>query len=214
LKFGANANLVDSVGRSLVWHASALGDREILESLLSYNGNPTVADSKGVTPLVISIINRHPRISELLLEILKVDTCGKDTDGTTALMVAAGLGDDGIVSRLLGKGCDPKTSNVDGHTALFFAHHGRSQLVYFLNKKKLTGEARKKVTTEIQRYSHLIDELMRRGLEASQKVSQAPVCFVLMTLPPPGSEGSSCDGFRYQPRVPSLASARYLMGGE
>ena len=186
LRFGANANLVDSVGRSLVWHAAAFGNREILKCLLSHHGDPEVADSRGTTPLMISIMNRHPRITELLLEILtKKALAATDEEGTSALMIAAGLGDQEFVSQLLKEGCDPKTTNVDGHTALFFAHHGKSQLIYFLNKihaKRLTGDTRGRVETKIRRYSDLIEELMQRGAEASHQVTTSPILRMISPL--------------------------------
>lgn len=175
MKFGADANLVDSVGRSLVWHACALGNREILKHLLSHHGNPEVADSSGTTPLMISIMNRHPHITELLLDILTNEAlAATDKDRTSALMIAAGLGDQEFVSKLLKEGCDPNASNVDGHTALFFAHHGKSQLIYFLNEinvKRLTGDVKERVERKIRRYSHLIQEFRQRGVEDVHEVT-------------------------------------------
>jgi hypothetical protein len=190
-----------------VWHASALGDSEIVQALLSHNGNPTTADSKRSTPLMISLINRHIHITELLLDILKADSLeARDLDGTTALMIAAGLGDSEVVSKLLKRGCDPMAMNADGHTALYFAYHGRSQLVYFLSQrgtKKSTEEVKQRVTKEIQRYSHLIQELTRG--DSSHQVDDhffLPTTFPHRTLSPSpaltGSQGSYCERFRSQ----------------
>jgi ankyrin repeat protein len=172
LKYGADANEIDGAGRSLLWRASSEGWLPSVQLLLT-RANSTLADHRGVTPLMTSLLNHNTAIAKLLLKTQSLATLrARDSDGTDALMIAAGIGSLDLVTQLLDAGCSPRGVNVDGHSALFFASHGKSQLLHLLR----TSQTASTGAAKLGEYSQIVKMLLRRGdADPSQKVLTVPL---------------------------------------
>jgi ankyrin repeat protein len=107
---GANVNTRDLQGRSLLFHAVTLQDKEMVRILLSQGADPSIADDSDVSPLQVAFESWEAyAIVKLLLE------SGADPDvrchgGRTLLNYAVFHGKLRVVAMLLHHGADPNLS--------------------------------------------------------------------------------------------------------
>ena len=115
---GAAANVTDSVGRTALWYAAAVGSVEVVEVLLSVHADADGADRDVETPLLAAIrAGSEPVVSRLL-------AAGADARGKNEkqpLRVAAELGQAKIVALLLDRKAPLDATDAFGETALMAA---------------------------------------------------------------------------------------------
>lgn len=118
---GAAANVTDSVGRTALWYAAAVGSVEVVEVLLSVHADADGADGADrdiETPLLAAIrAGSEPVVSRLL-------AAGADARGKNEkhpLRVAAELGQAKIVALLLDRKAPLDATDAFGETALMAA---------------------------------------------------------------------------------------------
>lgn len=121
LQAGADINVQDSKGHSLLSCAVSEGDTELAEFLLKEGANPNIVDHAAWTPLVTAIVKDREEIVPLLLKA-KADPHIKDINGRTLLMIAALYNQPIIIKHLLYHGVDPFMTDKDGKTALDHAY--------------------------------------------------------------------------------------------
>lgn len=104
-----------------IFDACRRGDREEVEQLWQVDAACIKArDSKGFTPLILSVYNHHLHLVEFLLE-KGADPDSPDDSGNTALMGACFKGYEAIAKRLLQAGAAINQTNGNEVTALSFA---------------------------------------------------------------------------------------------
>ena len=121
---GAAANVTDSVGRTALWYAAAVGSVEVVEVLLSVHADAdgadgAEADARGKNekhPLRVAAELGQAKIVALLLD-RKAPLDATDAFGETALMAAARNGDVATCMSLLSAGANPRLRNRDRATA-------------------------------------------------------------------------------------------------
>jgi ankyrin repeat protein len=127
-------DLKDEQGNTLLLHASAMGFSNLVSYLIEKGANPAIANTNGVTPLMMASMNGHLDILILLNHHLNnVNSTTKE--GVTALMVACMNGHPNIVLFLIKANAYVNLSTKDGTTALMLAsEHGDISCVDILLK--------------------------------------------------------------------------------
>jgi ankyrin repeat protein len=125
LSKGANANVVDRLGRSaLSYAAEARGDGDTVRALASGGAPLDAQDEGGETPLIKACRRKRSGVALALLDLgAKVNI--QDHRGQTALMAAASFGNGEMVEALLAKGADLALKTNDGRTAYQIAQARR-----------------------------------------------------------------------------------------
>jgi ankyrin repeat protein len=110
LQHGANANARYFRGRSLLFHAVTLQDKEIVRMLLSHGADPTIADDSDITPLQFAFESweEHAIVKLLLGNGAHPDT--RCHGGRTLLNYAVFHGKLRLAQMLLHHGADPNRS--------------------------------------------------------------------------------------------------------
>lgn len=151
LRAGMNPNDKDAEGRTALISAAAGGHADVVTLLLGKGAEVNVTSARGMTPLAAAIFNDQPGVIALLLasgarltaptvdrQPLLLAIRARRTQAVTqlldkgahayaqdhqwsALMMAAFIGDTGIVNALLSKDPNINSANDDGVTALMFA---------------------------------------------------------------------------------------------
>ena len=129
IKFGADVNLRMTPTDDTPLMAAAYNGYPRCVKLLIKAGADVDAEIAGSTVLIDS--TRHPsenfECTERLLDA-GADVNKRSRDGSTALTIAASLGDDKYIQLLIKSGADVNIPNHQGETALISAvKHGRSQ---------------------------------------------------------------------------------------
>ena len=139
--YGSAAKKAMERGHTPLWTAARKGN---VETVLVFLCGPTdvdidCKDENGITPLWIATRNGHSKVVELLLNPPRDDVNGADPkilsdDGTTALWVAASLGNVECLKYLIASGADIEGPNEStGATSLFIAaQNGHKQVVNML----------------------------------------------------------------------------------
>ena len=150
------------------------GHLETSRALLE--GGAEQSDSmEGATPLVISLQYRHPLIALLLLEDGWPDPrldAQVPSDGSSALLVAAGYGYLEVVRRLIERGAELSLTNRRGATPLSFALHSRQQEVarLLVEAGAVTGPDMTSLHSAVQtRVLSLVREVLGRGDQVNVK---------------------------------------------
>jgi ankyrin repeat protein len=151
LAAGMNPNDKDAEGRTALMSAAAGGHADVVTLLLEKGATVNVTSARGLTPLAAAIFNDQPGVIALLIakgarlnaptadrHPLLLAIRARRTEAVSqlldkgakayiqdhqwsALMMAAFIGDIGIVNALLSKDPNINSANDDGVTALMFA---------------------------------------------------------------------------------------------
>lgn len=130
LKYGADVNALDELGRTAIMHAAMQGSLEIFKLLLDHGANRKSVESSGRN-LAHFICMRDssfktPTAADPveLLDLLQFTTAELDSlddDGFTPLLCAVKSGYAKAMRKLLIMGCDPLLRTADGKTAMVLA---------------------------------------------------------------------------------------------
>jgi hypothetical protein len=118
---GFSPDTKDKTGVSLLNISARKGNREMLRILISCGANVNIrADDRETSPLIDSAIGKHHGLVEDLLEA-GADTNIKSKDGQSALIVAAGAGDEKMAEILLKAGANADEPDSLGLSARKYA---------------------------------------------------------------------------------------------
>jgi ankyrin repeat protein len=130
---GVPVDVVEPEGRTPLMVAAFDGHRHVVSFLLVEGAEVDHRDVNGRTALMCASSGPFVETVELLLDAgAEVNARGR-LEGFTALMTAAAEGQLEVVRLLLERGADPSLEDVDGDTALSFAHqNGHTQVADLL----------------------------------------------------------------------------------
>ena len=129
LNAGSDVNAQDSVGASVLQLAAKYCERKIVKHLLINGANAKLADGKGTTALM-SCIGMPTKIMKLLVVSGGVELLNaKNSEGRTALHLAALKNDKHALLFLLSKGANISLRDEDGMTALSLASSTKCQTI-------------------------------------------------------------------------------------
>lgn len=130
LKYGAEVNAVDGLGRTAIMYAAMQGSLEIFKLLLDHGANRKSVELSGRNLAHLICIRdwsvRIPTAADPaeLLDLLQFTTAeldSPDNDGFTPLLCAVKSGYAKAMRKLLNMGCDPLRRTADGKTAMMLA---------------------------------------------------------------------------------------------
>jgi ankyrin repeat protein len=120
----------DPQNKTLLYHASRNGDREICDYLLKRGANVAAKTDDGKTALYGAAVGGHEAVVRLLLEDYKADVRAKTDDGLTVLHAAAACGHEAVVRLLLEDSkADVEAKADGGWTVLHSAVVGGNEAV-------------------------------------------------------------------------------------
>ncbi|MCP5487705.1 MAG: ankyrin repeat domain-containing protein [Verrucomicrobia bacterium] len=134
LKAGADVNVFDAYGWTLLRHAIRAGSLEMIQMLLEHGAEPN-RYKKDRWPLALAAA--HHGDVEIMQALLNhgLDVDVRDLEGQTALMAAARNGDEKMISFLLDAGAAPGIRDTRGLTAWHLASlSGQFQIATMLAK--------------------------------------------------------------------------------
>lgn len=117
LESGADTNIADDEGLTLLWRLAKVGDEALVRQLLRHGANTEATDCYGRTALHISVLKGSLYIVKLLLNH-KAEIEAMDDDGRTPLWAAVWWGETEIVQLLLEHGASFEAINICGCTPL------------------------------------------------------------------------------------------------
>lgn len=122
LQGGADCNMRNAEGATLLMQAAGIGDLELIKSLIKVGANVNATDPHGWTALMKALYNHEMDrgFPEVVQELI---SAGADIEtqigyGIRPLMLAAGYGQAGVIEVLLKAGADVRAKNEGGRTAL------------------------------------------------------------------------------------------------
>ncbi|XP_003424459.1 putative ankyrin repeat protein RF_0381 isoform X1 [Nasonia vitripennis] len=123
IKAGANVDMVDCHGMTCLHYAVKARFNEMVWLLLSAGATPNCTDGQGYSPLHWAVREESLELVQILLEAgadvnIQDD---QDTEGLSALQVAAELGLKDIILLLLSHGADVKAKCNRGCSVLYYA---------------------------------------------------------------------------------------------
>lgn len=128
-------------------HAAKRGDLELVQKLLSSNGNlPAIneADEDGFTPIMYAAKIGDVTIMTLLIN-KGADVNAQNKAGATALMLASKYGHFGTVKTLVNNGADPRIKTNNDYTAQQLASmYGHDDVVDYLKTVRYKAPKGKK----------------------------------------------------------------------
>lgn len=117
LEHGAEVNLLNEEGTSMLSYAAGTGDLEKVHWLLEAGADPNLCDASGDTPLMWAAEGGNPAVIQRLIEAgANVNARAADI-GYTPLIWAAQFGDAAAVKILLAAGANPTVRDSWGQTA-------------------------------------------------------------------------------------------------
>lgn len=163
---GADVNYKDSAGNmSPLILAASNGMTAVVEALVRKGADVAHKSAAGMTCLAAAATGGHASVIPLLFQgkSRKPEVCIGDADGTTPLMLAAVGGYIDTVNALLQKGACVDQQNSDGHSALMFAHKGKSETVHLL--KRLSQGSLKSADSRLLTFAELSIGVYDRVIE-------------------------------------------------
>lgn len=118
LSAGASVHTSDLLGNTPLRSAAALGHLQVARLLLKAGANVNAKNHKGDTPLTFACANGQLEIVNVLLEQPGIAINEADDIGSTALMMAASVGDLRICAALINAKADVNLQRHDGMSAL------------------------------------------------------------------------------------------------
>ena len=135
LNNGADVNIQDDDGNTVLIIACKENKTEIVQLLLKNKADVNIQDDEGDTALIIACENGYKDIVQLLLENKDTDINKQNIDGNTALIMACYNKD--IVQLLLENKADLNIQNETGNTALIYTcNNGYKDIVKLLLENK------------------------------------------------------------------------------
>jgi ankyrin repeat protein len=129
LNAGSDVNAQNSVGASVLQLAAKYCESKIVKHLLINGANAKLADGKGTTALM-SCIGKPTKIMKLLVVSGGVELLNaKNSEGRTALHLAAMKNDEHALLVLLSEGANISVRDEDGMTALSLASSAECQAI-------------------------------------------------------------------------------------
>ena len=129
----ANVNSRNALGETALMMAALRGDLEVVRQLLVHGAEVNPAGDW--TPLIYAAVKGSVEISRLLLAYGAQINAAADSNGLTALMMAAREGHEKLLAFLLASDADPNLKSHAGVTALAAARQGeRKDIVELLVK--------------------------------------------------------------------------------
>lgn len=121
LKSGADCNISNEDGATLLMLAAGAGHYAMVEMLIEAGAKVDATDARGWTPLMKALFNYElnkgfPDVVSLLIDA-GADIEHQVSYGTRPLMIAAGYGEAGVVDVLLAAGADTGAKNEGGRSA-------------------------------------------------------------------------------------------------
>lgn len=126
---GAEPNLRAAKSWTAIMIAVLKGHESVTELLLEQGADPNLPDMLGWTPLMRAVANQRAPIVEILLRSEHIAVNASDTDGLSALHIAAALGDIGLTRRLLAHGADTQARDGRGNTPAMLAEQAQHEAV-------------------------------------------------------------------------------------
>ena len=118
---GANINMQDNNGNTILMNVSARGQSDILELLLEHGANINIKDKYGRTAFTYAVSAGNDNIIKILLKNGYNINTQNNNDGNTALSIAVLSGNSSTVKLLLDYSADHSIKNKYGQTAMDIA---------------------------------------------------------------------------------------------
>ena len=115
-KYGANVNVQDATGKTLLFTALSEGDNAIAMELLEHGADPNIVDHEGRHPLHNIKRNDYRMVGLLCDHGANVDV--QDSHGRTPLFVALSSGENAIAMELLEHGASTNILDINGRHVL------------------------------------------------------------------------------------------------
>lgn len=130
----ADPNQKNKDGCTALMAAAMRGQKDMVQTLLEYGADATLADNNGHTALVNAIFGNQEQTALLLAQKCnKATLMAADKNGESALLDAARFGMFELIKLLAKKGADIEQKNHKGESALSLAMlHKRERVVQFL----------------------------------------------------------------------------------
>lgn len=140
LRAGARTDLKAKLGWTALSLAAVKGHVEVVRVLLAGGADPNIRDTYGWTPLMRAADRRRAGVVRLLLEVGDIDTTIRQEAGSTALHIAAAVGDVEIVRMLVTHGADRSArDSYDNTPAAVARSAGHPEIAKFLEAAKTNG---------------------------------------------------------------------------
>jgi len=135
MEAGFSPDTVDKNGVPLLCLAARSGNLEILQMLIRCGAQINkLAEDRYSTAIFDAALGKHKNLVKVLIEA-EADVNVQSKDKQSALIVAAGAGDDEIVEMLFRAGADPDLKDCLGSSARNYATlFGRSKMVALFNE--------------------------------------------------------------------------------
>ncbi len=117
---GADVNMKDQDGVTLLMRAASAGRADMVKLLVSKGADVNAKTSGGVNALMMACVGGYADAAAALISA-KADVRATDNQGRTALMAAASSGSRTAVDALLKAGVDVGVKDASGGTALTYA---------------------------------------------------------------------------------------------
>ncbi|KAK8375280.1 hypothetical protein O3P69_020329 [Scylla paramamosain] len=138
LDWGLSPDTKGNLHWSILHHACARGQINIVSLLLERGASVGVVDSNRTTPLHTSSFHGHSRIVELLLE-KEADVNATDLRGNTPLHSAVEGGHPQVINQLLGRGADTSIANNEGQVFTHLVNEFLVSAVHAGNPNQVTS---------------------------------------------------------------------------
>lgn len=128
LDYGADINASSSHRTNPLLIAAEYGNLKLVEFLVKRGANLDCADNDGDTPLILAIGQGRQAVAEYLVGLEGIDILSTNIRGRGPVTLAAQLGYDAVLRRLLRRGAPVETMDIIGRTAFqvaeAFGKHG------------------------------------------------------------------------------------------